>query len=397
MLRELLVLCFAVSTAAAQLTPPAGSPADSFRDLDQVAPSIPLNQETAPGIGNSLFRISESGRYVLTGNIDVPADMDGIEIRPANGPISVVIDLRGFEMRTSGGRTAIRTQANQGGETLAVRVGNGTIRGFEFGGVRLGQADRAHVHDLVIDLEGTSATGGLSAGRSENLIERVRLNGSEDGIFAAGISTVRDCSVVRSINSGISLQDGGRVTGCTVEAVSGTAIGLDGPGVVSGCVVERSDLGIAGRGGSVLVRDCTVSGCFLTGVTLDGGGAIRDSSISGIQGEQIRLNNGVISGCTVELGQTAEVLLASPNFGAGGFNGLPRLKDSFISGGSVRLTTSAATIDSCTLNGTTLDIAGSDHVITRNTLRNVTINDSSVGTTLITGDLSSPWNNFVSP
>ena len=69
--------------AAGPLTPP-GPPAPTMKSLDEVEPRIPLTQDTTPGDATAVFKITQSGSYYLTKNLEVPAGKHGMVMIPAD-------------------------------------------------------------------------------------------------------------------------------------------------------------------------------------------------------------------------------------------------------------------------------------------------------------------------
>ena len=79
---------------AGDLTPPAGPVAPTMKTLDEVEPRTAINLTNTPGDADSVYRITASGSYYLTGNITDQADKSGIEIATSG----VSIDLNGFAL-----------------------------------------------------------------------------------------------------------------------------------------------------------------------------------------------------------------------------------------------------------------------------------------------------------
>jgi hypothetical protein len=81
------------------LQPPAGPVAPTYKTLDEVEPSTPI--ESLPSSASARYVISEPGRYHLTGNLDGQGASDAVielAIDPQTFVASpgVTIDLRGF-------------------------------------------------------------------------------------------------------------------------------------------------------------------------------------------------------------------------------------------------------------------------------------------------------------
>jgi len=100
---------------------------------------IEINQEIVTAAGGFPFVISQSGSYMLTGDLTPPANTSGIAIDTSN----VTLDLNGFSIigpgSGSGGSAfnGVGIQARASGLTnLTVR--NGTVRGMSLTGVGTG-------------------------------------------------------------------------------------------------------------------------------------------------------------------------------------------------------------------------------------------------------------------
>lgn len=151
---------------------------------------VQINQSTVTATGSNRatggfpYTITQPGSYELTGNLTVPAGVNGIVITASQ----VTLDLNGFSITT--GPCAGGCQAygiSDFGSTIPAVFGttvrNGSVAGFGFG----------------IDLAFSGAS----------LIEKVTaLNNSNDGIFAAFGSVVRDCIAIANGGNGIRVADG---------------------------------------------------------------------------------------------------------------------------------------------------------------------------------------------
>ena len=101
-MRFRLVALFYTSLASmsvsAQLSPPVGPVTDSFKNLDEVEPRIPINQDNTPGSLGFEYVISSPGSYYFTG--DVATTNKTILLVDATG--DVTIDLNGFSLDLNG-------------------------------------------------------------------------------------------------------------------------------------------------------------------------------------------------------------------------------------------------------------------------------------------------------
>src|SRR5216683_1539226 len=69
--------------AQGSLTPPS-APAATMKSLDQIEARTIVNSNNTPGDAQSLFKITNSGSYYLTGNMTGVSGKHGIVIAAAN-------------------------------------------------------------------------------------------------------------------------------------------------------------------------------------------------------------------------------------------------------------------------------------------------------------------------
>jgi hypothetical protein len=142
-----------------------------------------INQSTVLAAGGFPYRITQPGSYKLSGNLVVPAGVDGIGILTDG----VTIDLNGF--RISGAVTCFiyaggvvcdpfqpSSPAGISGTTNDVTIRNGSIVGFAFG----------------IELLGTN-----------NLVEEIHATGNFDTGIQVSKALVRRNTVGQNGNTGI--------------------------------------------------------------------------------------------------------------------------------------------------------------------------------------------------
>src|SRR5438046_6249103 len=124
MKRALAFLALASALAAGlviagPLAPPAGPVASTYKTLAEVEPRIAVNAANTPGTAGSLYRITQSGSYYLTGPIIGVPLMDGIDIACDR----VTLDLSGFSI--TGGYIGISAAA----QVKSITVCNGVVSG----------------------------------------------------------------------------------------------------------------------------------------------------------------------------------------------------------------------------------------------------------------------------
>ncbi|MDX2145908.1 MAG: right-handed parallel beta-helix repeat-containing protein [Planctomycetota bacterium] len=276
---------------AGPLNPPAGSVASSYKTLNEVEPRIAINATNTPGDADSLFKITQSGSYYLTGNVIGVADKHGIEIA-ASG---VTLDLNGFEvvgLLGGGSLDGIRVSVD-GLSNIAVR--NGTIRnwgdwGLDFGNILAGGCLIEHVR------ASGCMSGGLAIGPGSRVSHCTANGNGEYGISVSFGTTMTHCSAAS--NTGIGLNTD---VGCTV--VQCTSTGNVGAGISTACcstVTQCTAYGNSGYGIIVGSRSnvigSTASSNTSGGIYVSSGSTVLDSvaSLNGSHGVSVG-----DSGCTV--------------------------------------------------------------------------------------------------
>ena len=165
--------------------------------------------------------ISRPGRYKLSGNLVVPANMTGIEVTTND----VTLDLNGFTIRGTANSSYYGIVANI--DTSRLRVANGTITGFSITGI---EASSFSVIDNMRLVANDYGMRGKENTRITN--STIANNGSR------GIECFPGCSVERSIiagtvNTGIYFPAGGGVVLGNVIVGNG-GFGLSSSGAATG-------------------------------------------------------------------------------------------------------------------------------------------------------------------
>jgi hypothetical protein len=135
----------AAATVAFALAPAASLAVDGVILIDQnKALAGNVTAGDAPGFPVS---INAPGSYRLSGNLTVPAGVDGIIVASPG----ITLDLNGFSISSAGGFA--RGINNQGSPQPRTTVRNGQIVGFTTG-IRLGDSDGAVVEDVHTIMQG---------------------------------------------------------------------------------------------------------------------------------------------------------------------------------------------------------------------------------------------------
>src|SRR5215211_4608967 len=185
------------------LTPP-GPPAPTMKSLSDIEPRTPI----PGGIVTTIFSISRSGSYYLTGNrTNTAAGGLGISVN-AN---DVVIDLNGFTLSGAGvGQFGIYLQSRTN-----VAVLHGTVRDFTSVGIIAPFSGNGHTISGVSVLN----NGGIGI-----------------GMIASQGCRVVDC-VVQDNSGGISVSDGSLVSHNRLISNGGTQYGISAD---SNCLITEN-------------------------------------------------------------------------------------------------------------------------------------------------------------
>ncbi|GAB4521119.1 MAG: hypothetical protein Tsb0013_24520 [Phycisphaerales bacterium] len=325
----LLLAAFGASIVSAQpsLDPPAGPIGESGR----FGTLIELSQASAPGDADSVFKITQPGSYILTGDINVNAGEIGIELASDD----ITLDLNGFTVRGNSlsGTVGIGvTPAEEGTSIISnVVIRNGSIRGvreglllddlfFNFGltnsTAELARVDGITIVDCGFGIEADGAeisncsirvtsegidnpTGSVSAcdvlilgtinaafgvrvsdGHVTDTRVEIR-SGVPDSVeaFIVNSSVVRGCTALTrgNFSTGFAFgEQGATVTDCVAKRLSGSnTIGFNGDGVIANCTAVAYFIGFASNDG--VIRGCAAIDCT-TDQDVAGGVILRDNN-----------------------------------------------------------------------------------------------------------------------
>lgn len=227
-----LIVVAGLATAG-PLDPPAGSIGPTYKTLSEVEPRTALSAANTPGDATCVHRITQPGSYYLTGNIDVPNNVAGIEIAADN----VTIDLNGFTVkRTATGasaRSLIRIASSFNSFTT---VRNGSVVNSGLHGLELGTA--AQVERVrVIDPAGR----GITTFGSCNISDCFVTGADAEGVYTQAHAIISRTTVANSGAEGIAALSAGLVADCTVTNPVGVGILAGICTTVERCVVEGGD------------------------------------------------------------------------------------------------------------------------------------------------------------
>ena len=242
-------LCGAVASPlfAPTLVPPARGVAPTHKTLTEVEPRTAINATNTPGDADSVFRISQSGSYYLTGNVTVTAGKRGIEI----GAPLVSIDLNGF-MITGVIGLGLEGISTAGGSLSNIVVTGGVVNGVGGTGIELlgsnhrvagvaarfcGVSGIRVGNNSIVDscIAELNSSRGIEAGENCLISGSVACDAAQIGIRADAGSTIARCVAGRN-GTGISAGDGCLVVECTSHDNSGAGIIVSTGCVVTDCL-----------------------------------------------------------------------------------------------------------------------------------------------------------------
>lgn len=257
--------------AAGPLNPPAGAVTSTAKPLSEVEARTAVNDANTPGDFASVFKITQSGSYYLTGNITVPNAKNGVQILASD----VTLDLNGF---TINGQAGSAHGVWVGGGLGRVRIRNGTITTMGADGV---------------NLTATAADGGVY---SVEDITAIGCNG--DGIEMRN-GTVRNCHLVANTGYGVYMNQNltssiestvmelngaggvymlnGTVTACTAQSNAGIGFMLGSATVTSSIAIDNA-VGFSMDSG--IISGCSAVDNTSTGIRVGGGTAVLNNSIT---------------------------------------------------------------------------------------------------------------------
>ena len=347
---SLAALAGAGWVVAGPLNPPAGPVSPTYKTLNEVEPGIPINATNTPGDADSVYRITQPGRYYLTGDIVGVAGKHGLEIECNH----VTVDFKGYQARgVAGSLSGIDGNGTGPGSPTSagyITLRNGVITGWGQNGVTANNAGAWIVEEMKFAANtgwGITVNSGTVFTRcyfysnsadgcaTSNHVEFRECFASQNGGhgFGAGSdSQFIGCEATSNGGAGIAVPLGGRATGCTVTGNTGVGIVLGDGGSADNCHVDSNRAGgiIIGRGGNVSrcavngngttttqygiqarlysvnttvtanITDCIVTNNTGTGI-LTAGGTVRGCMVEGNGNSGIdMIDRGVISECTAK-------------------------------------------------------------------------------------------------
>lgn len=256
-----MIAAAAIFSHAGPLDPPAGPVAPSYKTLTEVEPRTAINAANTPGDADSLYRISKSGSYYLTGNITGVAGKCGIEIA-ASG---VTLDLCGFEMLGTVGMGAFDGITVTPSDGVSIVIRNGSIRrwgdcGIEFIYNSGHPPTSSAIENLSI---GANVRYGVYLEWYSSATNCRFFDNRSDGILTSAACTITSCIATGNAGDGISVNTGCVVVDCTARTNTGTGFSLG-----LGCMLANSTAANNLNGASA--QGSTIQNCTFEDNTEDG-------------------------------------------------------------------------------------------------------------------------------
>ncbi|MCC6428928.1 MAG: right-handed parallel beta-helix repeat-containing protein [Phycisphaerales bacterium] len=267
-----MIAAAAIFSHAGPLDPPAGPVAPSYKTLTEVEPRTAINAANTPGDADSLYRISKSGSYYLTGNITGVAGKCGIEIA-ASG---VTLDLCGFEMLGTVGMGAFDGITVTPSDGVSIVIRNGSIRrwgdcGIEFIYNSGHPPTSSAIENLSI---GANVRYGVYLEWYSSATNCRFFDNGSDGILTSAACTITSCIATGNAGDGISVNTGCVVNDCTARTNTGTGFNLGlGCTLINSTAANNLD-GASGQG-------CTIQNCSFEANSADGFSGFEGNTIIG--------------------------------------------------------------------------------------------------------------------
>ena len=280
----LLVVAMASYFAGAGPLAPAPGPVQpTYKTLDDVNPSTPLDAAFVTGDATALFIIKEPGAYHLVRDITGDNGMDGIRIDTSD----VTIDLRGFNVRgtsMSGDGIVASPNAEEPDDErrfgIVVR-GHGRVFGWDGRGIDLSLADRSRVEDVIVT---SCRSGGVSVGNRAQ-VRRVTCDANIGVGLWCGRDAIVDGCALTANDGGDGLRTGDRaiVTSTHASGNGGDGMVIGRRSGVTGCVAaNNAGDGIETSEDAVIDR-CVARSNAGNGMNIGPNGLVRGSTANGNQ------------------------------------------------------------------------------------------------------------------
>lgn len=298
----LLAVALLVGLQARDLVP-KGPPGPLFKTLDEVEPRRPIGSRETPGDQSSVYRISESGSYYLSGNVVGAAGKHGIVIAASD----VDLDLNGFTVRGAKG-TLCGIKLSSDGEYSNISLEGGTVAGWGDHGVDLQEASSYSELRAVRAVENGghgfflgNAVKAYTPTAVANGLDGIHVKEGSAGSVWIGVMALKnggvgmnlgagaaldDCSATGNQGGGIVVGQGSTLSNCNAGFNQGTGLEAASGVAISHCAASsNTQLGIAAGPRCVLVETAAIGSPV--GMTLGDGsrarGCVVEASQVGLQ------------------------------------------------------------------------------------------------------------------
>lgn len=319
--RLIFAAAFACFHTSGGLAGPLNPSAGPVTPTPGPEPRIAINATNTPGDADSLFKITQSGSYYLTGNIAGVQGKHGIEIAQWN----VTLDLNGFHVNGVAAGTLNGIEIDDALEPRGVTLLNGSVTAWDGDGVDLSTAIGCRVEGIIA------------------------LNNGGSGIQAGQIGIVARCMAYNNDGTGIGVGDDSSVTQCTASLNDAQGIVAGDNCIISECSSLNSGSSGLRAGTSSIVTRCTVNGSGGDGIIVSLRSIVEACTSSLNEGDGIECNtNCVIRGNNCDFNGTGGVASAG-----------------------IHATGSGNTIEGnrCSNADRGVDVDGTGNIIIRNTCR----------------------------
>ncbi len=292
-----LTAAIGLVVAMGPLNPPAGPVASTYKTLTEVEPRTAINATNTPGDASTLFKITTSGSYYLTGNITGVAGKHGITIVAGN----VTINLNGYELIGPTGAGALDGILGGSNGQLNLAILNGTIRNWSGNGINLQylSAQNFRIEGILTNANGgnglalsnsgmvKNCSGWNNSGSGINAQNGVTITGCSmnnnhlNGIVTLSGCTIAECSAWNNFVDGVIAGSGSSVVNCTTYDNGGNGISASDGCTITGCTSRKNTLDGIRCPGQCIIRDNT---CSINGTSGDGAGVHATGSQNRIEG-----------------------------------------------------------------------------------------------------------------
>lgn len=312
------ILLTAAWLHAGPLDPPPGPIVGSgkttqeiFNEVAAVEPRRAISATTTPGDADSIYRITLSGSYYLTGNLTVSPGQSGIEIAANN----VTIDLMGFTISQflPGSLDGI-VEDTTNFSHVNIIIKNGTVSGMDGHGINLGDASFNHriehvnasnnggvgirfgYNGVVESCQAyNNASSGIVCLGSNSLIRSsTAYDNGGSGIILTGAGAISDCTSMNNVSVGFRTGPGATVSHCTARLNGFDGFDLAATATIDSCAAYDN-----GGDGIDAAVNCTITNCTVAfstgdGILAAGSGTISGCSVYANTGDGINVSNDML-------------------------------------------------------------------------------------------------------